>query len=136
MNRLRKGGSAPCRFAFTVLPLAFALSSALAQSSGCNVPENMTKDQKLPCPTVSAVTVNQPTLTAAEIHKGSDFDAADPGSNHFSWFTADNTIFCYLPPAPAFSKVPGDSNEISVPADDIARRFSIARKAMPLRYPA
>jgi hypothetical protein len=103
MNRLREGGSALCKFAFTVLPLAFALSSALAQSSGCNVPENMTKDQKLPCLRVSAVTVNQPTLTAAQIQNGPDFDAADPGSNHFSWFTADNTISCYFrlhPPSP------------------------------------
>lgn len=97
------------KFAFAVLPLAFALSSGLAQTSGCSVPESMTKDQKLPCLKAGVVMLEQPTLTAAQIQNGPDFDPTDPGPNHFSWFTANDTISCYFRPHYAFSKVPGDS---------------------------
>ena len=94
---------------FTALPLAVALSSSFAQSNGCSVPENMTKNQKLPCLKAGVVMLDQPTLTAAQIQNGPDFDPAVPGPNHFSWFTADDTIGCHFRPYYAFSKVPGDS---------------------------
>jgi hypothetical protein len=97
------------KFAFAVLPLAFALSSALAQTSGCSVPENMTKDQKLPCLKAGVVMLDQPTLTATQIQNGPDFDSTDAAPNHFSWFTANDAISCYFRPHYAFSKVPGDS---------------------------
>src|SRR5689334_11058856 len=97
------------KLVFTVLPLALALSSSLAQSNSCSVPANMTKDQKLPCLKAGVVMLDQPTLTAAQIQNGPDFDPAEPGSNRFSWFTADDPISCYFRPHYAFSKVPGDS---------------------------
>jgi hypothetical protein len=97
------------KLVFTALPLALALSSSFAQSNGCRVPENMTKDQKLPCLKAGVVMLGQPTLTAAQIQNGPDFDPADLGPNHYSWFTAGDAIGCHFRPHYAFSKVPGDS---------------------------
>jgi hypothetical protein len=91
----------------------------------------MTKDQKLPCLKAGVVMLDQPTLTAAQIQNGPDYDAADPGSAHFSWFTADDSISCYFRPHYAFSKVPGEQYEISVLADDPAGWFLQQERRSP-----
>lgn len=96
-------------FALITLSLACALPGSYAQNPGCSVPDNMTKDQKLPCLKAGSVMLEQPTLSDAQIQNGPDFDPAQPEARRFSYFTADDTIGCYFRPHYAFSKVPGDS---------------------------
>jgi hypothetical protein len=81
----------------------------LAQTAGCPVPDNMTKDQKLPCVGASTIMLDQPMLTPAQLANGPDFDAAQPDKTRFLYFTSDDTIHCYFRPHYAFKKVPGDS---------------------------
>jgi hypothetical protein len=81
----------------------------LAQSAGCPVPDNMTKDQKLPCVRASSIMLDQPMLTPAELANGPDFDAAQPDKTRFLYFIPEDTINCYFRPHYAFQKVPGDS---------------------------
>ena len=97
------------RSVFTLLLFASALSAGLAQNPGCEVPDNMTKDQKLPCIRAGSMMLDQPTLTPTQIQNGPDFDPARPEANRYLYFTADDTIGCYFRPHYAFSKVPGDS---------------------------
>lgn len=80
-----------------------------AQVQGCEVPKGMTKDQKLPCVRTASILLDQPTLTAEQLAKGPDFDAADPQKTRFAYFTGDDTISCYFRPHYAFVAVPGDS---------------------------
>jgi hypothetical protein len=86
-----------------------AAQSGASQSNVCQVPDQMTKEQKLPCVRAATVMLDQPTLTAAQISTGPDFDPADPEKNRFAYFTAADTINCYFRPHYAFQKVPGDS---------------------------
>ena len=82
---------------------------SLAQTAGCPVPDNMTKDQKLPCVRASTIMLDQPMLTPAQIANGPDFDVAQPDKTRFLYFTSEDTINCYFRPHYAFKKVPGDS---------------------------
>ncbi|MGB7846297.1 MAG: hypothetical protein WBL63_11830, partial [Candidatus Acidiferrum sp.] len=92
-----------------VLFLLFACAGASAQSNVCEVPDQMTKDQKLPCVRGAMIMLDQPTLTPAQIANGPDFDPADSQKNRFAYFTEADTINCYFRPHYAFQKVPGDS---------------------------
>ncbi len=93
---------------FTIF-LLFAGTGASAQSNVCDVPDQMTKDQKLPCVRAARIMVDQPTLSPAQITNGPDFDLAEPDKNRFAYFTDADTINCYFRPHYAFQKVPGDS---------------------------
>ena len=80
-----------------------------AQKQGCDVPDGMTKEQKLPCVRAGSIMLDQPTLTAAQLSNGPDFDVAAPDKSRFAYFTDDDSIACYFRPHYAFQKVPGDS---------------------------
>ena len=92
-----------------LLTVLMALASGFAQSHGCDVPDGMTKDQKLPCIKGGSMMLDQPTLTPDQLTKGPDFDPAQPEKSRFAYFTADDTVACYFRPHYAFAKVPGDS---------------------------
>jgi hypothetical protein len=91
------------------LTLILTLPNGNAQTHGCDVPDGMTKDQKLPCIRAGSVMLDQPTLTSDQLAKGPDFDPAQSEKSRFAYFTADDTIACYFRPHYAFAKVPGDS---------------------------
>jgi hypothetical protein len=96
--------------ALAILPAVAASAFAQApQSSGCDVPDDMKKEQKLPCLKASSILVEQPTLTMAQLTNGPDFDPAQPDATRFKYFTDADTIRCYFRPHYAFQKVPGDS---------------------------
>ena len=97
------------RSVFVLSVVLLAVAAGVAQTQGCEVPDGMTKDQKLPCVRAAGILLNQPTLTPAQLANGPDFDAAQPDSSRFAYFTADDTIRCYFRPHYAFVKVPGDS---------------------------
>jgi hypothetical protein len=84
-------------------------TSGVAQNHGCEVPDGMTKEQKLPCIRAGSVLLDQPVLTPIQLANGPDFDASQPEKSRFVYFTADDTIACYFRPHYAFAKVPGDS---------------------------
>ncbi len=84
-------------------------ASGSAQTQGCEVPDGMTKEQKLPCVRASRILLDQPVLTPAQLENGPDFDAVEPEKTRFAYFTAADTIACYFRPHYAFAKVPGDS---------------------------
>lgn len=92
--------------AFVVL---IAVSSGSAQSQGCAVPDNMSKDQKLPCIKAAGIMIDQPTLTPTQLANGPDYDPAQPEQSRFTYFTEADTIDCYFRPHYAFVAVPGDS---------------------------
>jgi len=94
-------------FVFSIL--VFGASGAFAQTSGCDVPDNMKKEQKLPCVKASSILLSQPTLTETQLADGPDFDPAQPDATRFKFFTEADTIRCYFRPHYAFQKVPGDS---------------------------
>ena len=94
-------------FVFSVL--VFGSVCALAQGGGCDVPDDMKKEQKLPCLKASSILLDQPTLTPTQLANGSDFDASRPDASRFKFFTEADTIHCYFRPHYAFQKVPGDS---------------------------
>src|SRR5205085_4448621 len=83
--------------------------SAGAQTSGCEVPDGMTKAQKLPCIRAARILLDQPVLSPIQITNGPDFDAAQPEKTRFAYFTDADNIACYFRPHYAFVKVPGDS---------------------------
>jgi hypothetical protein len=89
--------------------LAFCGRNGLAQTTGCDVPDDMKKEQKLPCLKTSGILVEQPTLTTAQLTNGPDFDAARPEATKFKYFTEADTVRCFFRPHYAFQKVPGDS---------------------------
>ncbi len=93
-----------------VLPVVMmGVASGAAQTHGCEVPDGMTKAQKLPCIRASSILLDQPALTAAQLVNGPDFNSAEPDKSRFAYFTSDDTIACYFRPHYAFEKVPGDS---------------------------
>jgi len=85
------------------------VATGAAQTHGCEVPDGMTEELKLPCVRASSVLLDQPALTADQLAKGPDFDAAEPEKSRFAYFTGEDTIACYFRPHYAFAKVPGDS---------------------------
>ncbi len=87
----------------------FGIGTGGAQTKGCEVPDGMKKEQKLPCIRAGSVLLDQPVLTPTQIANGPDFDVSEPEKSRFAYFTADDTIACYFRPHYAFSKVPGDS---------------------------
>jgi len=97
------------RLGFLALLLGVIVATGAAQTHGCEVPDGMTKEQKLPCVRASGVLLDQPVLTADQLARGPDFDAAGPEKSRFAYFTGDDTISCYFRPHYAFAKVPGDS---------------------------
>ena len=58
--------------------ILLVVSCAGAQTSGCEVPDGMTKAQKLPCIRAARILLDQPVLTPIQITNGPDFDAAQP----------------------------------------------------------
>jgi hypothetical protein len=97
------------RFVFVLSVVMMGVASGAAQTHGCEVPDGMRKEQKLPCIRAGSILLDQPTLTATQLASGPDFDAAEPGKSRFAYFTPDDTIGCYFRPHYAFAKVPGDS---------------------------
>jgi hypothetical protein len=96
----------------TFLAAMFALlivTSAAAQSGGCDVPDDMKKEQKLPCMKAGSILLEQPALAPTQLTNGPDFDASQPDATRFKYFTEADTIHCYFRPHYAFQKVPGDS---------------------------
>jgi hypothetical protein len=89
--------------------ILFTGLSAAAQTNVCEVSDQMTKDQKLPCVRTGGSMVDQPTLTPAQIANGPDFDPAEPEKSRFAYFTEADNIFCYFRPHYAFMSVKGDS---------------------------
>jgi len=91
---------------FLLLALA---GCAAAQSNTCQVPDQMTKDQKLPCVRAGSFVMDQPALTPAELSNGPDFNPAEPDKSRFAYFTAADDVLCYFRPHYAFKSVKGDS---------------------------
>jgi hypothetical protein len=86
-----------------------AVSGSAAQTSTCLVPDQMTKEQKLPCVRAGHFMLDQPTLTSTQLANGPDFNEAEPQKSRFAYFTATDNVLCYFRPHYAFMKVPGDS---------------------------
>jgi len=98
------------RRVFLVLSVVVtSIATAAAQTAGCEVPDGMKKDQKLPCIRAGNILLDQPTLTAEQLTNGPQFDSAQPEKSRFAYFTDADTIHCYFRPHYAFVKVPGDS---------------------------
>ena len=90
---------------------AFAAATAAAQTpaSGCDVPDNMTASQKIPCVRTASFALDQPTLTPTQIADGPDFDPAQPDQSRFLYFIETDNVTCYFRPHYAFMKIKGDS---------------------------
>lgn len=101
-NRLRS-------LAAVVAVVLNAVAGAGAQTKGCDVPDGMKKEQKLPCLRAGAVLLDQPVLTPEQLANGPDFDPAQPDQNRYAYFTEADTIHCYFRPHYAFAKIPSDS---------------------------
>jgi hypothetical protein len=99
------------RFLFLVFAALFVARGASAQANTCQVPDKMSKDQKIPCVRAGSFMLDQPTLTPAQLSNGPDFDAANPDASRYLYFTNDDNIFCYFRPHYAFMSVPGDSKK-------------------------
>jgi len=97
------------RYTFCVLLVFIAVGTVAAQTPGCEVPDGMTKEQKLPCVRAGRMLLDQPTLSPTQLANGPGFDSAEPEKSRFAYSTADDTIVCYFRPHYAFAKVPGDS---------------------------
>ncbi len=95
----------------TILGLAILCGSVsvAAQTNTCEVPDQMSKEQKLPCVRVGKIMLDQPTLTPAQLTNGPDFDPANPEKSRSTYFTEADSIFCYFRPHYAFMSVKGDS---------------------------
>jgi hypothetical protein len=93
----------------SIVLIAVASGAAQTQTQGCEVPDGMTKEQKLPCIRAGSILLDQPSLTSTQLANGPDFDAAQPEKSRFAYFTEADTIACYFRPHYAFQKVPGDS---------------------------
>jgi hypothetical protein len=85
------------------------ITTGNAQNQGCDVPDGMTKAQKIPCIKAAGILLDQPTLTAAQLTNGPDYDPAQPDKTRYLYFTDADTIACYFRPHYAFVSVPGDS---------------------------
>jgi hypothetical protein len=96
------------------LPLVFAAfiastAAAQAPTTACDVPDNMTVDQKIPCVRAATFALDQPTLTPTQLTNGPDFDASQPDKSRFLYFTESDNVTCYFRPHYAFMKIKGDS---------------------------
>ena len=87
----------------------FSAATAFSQTPGCEVPDKMSKDQKIPCVKSARMMIDQPTLTPTQLANGPDFDAADPEKSRFLYFTETDNIFCYFRPHYAFMSIKGES---------------------------
>jgi hypothetical protein len=103
------------RLSILLLFVAFTAASVVAQAPApaatttCEVPDNMTTAQKLPCVRAATFALEQPTLTPAQIANGPDFDPSQPDQSRFLYFTETDNVSCYFRPHYAFMKVKGDS---------------------------
>jgi len=97
------------RAAIAILFLLCTGAGTRPQNAGCAVPDQMTKDQKIPCVKAGRFTVDQPTLTAEQLANGPDFEPAAPEKSRFKYFTAADNVPCYFRPHYAFARVKGDS---------------------------
>jgi len=99
------------RILVPILLAAFAAATAAAQTqtTACDVPDNMAKEQKLPCVRAATMALDQPTLTPTQLANGNDFDPAQPEKSRFLWFAETDNIACYFRPHYAFMKIKGDS---------------------------
>ena len=97
------------RFSILVFLVLIAASDAAAQANSCQVPDQMKKEQKLPCVRAGSFMLDQPSLTPTQLANGPDFDAANQEKGRFAYFTAADNIFCYFRPHYAFMTVKGDS---------------------------
>jgi hypothetical protein len=91
------------------LALAIAVTTpALAFAADtCVVPNEMRKEQKVPCVRESTPLLDQPSLTLEQLTKGPDFDASDPVKSRFAYFTPTDTLTCYFRPHFAFIRDKG-----------------------------
>lgn len=87
----------------------FVTASARAQTSVCEVPDNMKKEQKLPCIRTASILLDQPTLTPEQLANGPDFDFTQPEKSRFAYFTEADNIACYFRPHYAFKAIKGES---------------------------
>ena len=97
-----------CILSLTFLVLVSA-SGAVAQTNTCQVPDQMKKDQKLPCVRAGGFMVDQPALSMTQLSNGPDFNAAEPEKSRFAYFAAADNVLCYFRPHYAFMSVKGDS---------------------------
>jgi hypothetical protein len=97
------------RAAIAMLFLLCTGACMRAQNAGCAVPDQMTKDQKIPCVKAGRLMVDQPTLTPQQLANGPDFDPAAPEQSRWDYFTEADNPSCYFRPHYAFAKVKGDS---------------------------
>ena len=97
------------RAAIAILCLLCIGAGTRAQNAGCLVPDQMTKDQKIPCVKSGRLMVDQPTLTPQQLANGPDFDPAAPDQSRWDYFTEADNPSCYFRPHYAFAKVKGDS---------------------------
>jgi hypothetical protein len=86
-----------------------AVSGAAAQTNICQVPDQMKKEQKLPCVRAGNFMLDQPTLTSTQLANGPDFNEAEPEKSRFAYFTAADNVLCYFRPHYAFMSVKGES---------------------------
>jgi hypothetical protein len=98
----------------TFLGLAGALcaatvAAAAAEPTACEVPAQLTKNEKALCVRAAGTLLPQPRLTPLQIANGPDFDPAHPARSRFAYFTDADTISCYFRPHYAFDKVKGYS---------------------------
>jgi hypothetical protein len=98
-------------FRLRMLTFLFLVSvgGGAAQTNTCQVPDQMKKDQKLPCVRAGSFMVDQPALTVVQLSNGPDFNAAEPEKSRFAYFTAADNVLCYFRPHYAFMSVKGDS---------------------------
>jgi hypothetical protein len=103
------------RIRILLLSAILGAATAAAQTpqtpptSSCDVPDNMTQQQKLPCVRAATFALDQPVLTATQLANGPDFDPAQPDQSRFLYFTETDNVSCYFRPHYAFMKIKGDS---------------------------
>ena len=72
------------RYIFCVLLVFIAVGTVAAQTQGCEVPDGMTKEQKLPCVRAGRMLLDQPTLSPTQLANGPGFDGAEPEKSRFA----------------------------------------------------
>ena len=100
------------------LTLILTLPNGNAQTHGCEVPDGMTKDQKLPCIRAGSIMLDQPTLTSDELAKGPDYDPAQPEKSRFAYFHSRRHHRVLLSPALCFREGAGRQHEVPMLAHD------------------
>lgn len=86
------------------LVMVIIASCGVAQTSGCEVPDGMTKAQKILCIRAASIMLDQPALSPVQVSNGPDFDATQPDKSRFAYFTDSDTISCYFRPHTRSSK--------------------------------